>query len=152
VKRRFLAVFATAIIACAVITSTASASPAAAATAKRGHPHSAVYYAWHWALEQAGKPYAYGGTGPRGFDCSGLVYAAYAHARVHLPRTTYEMMADSRQLVRTSHPTTGDLVFFYGGAHVELYVNHSTTYGSHHDGTVVSDVGMGPDPVFYKLR
>src|SRR5262245_56435551 len=27
---------------------------------------------WFWALKQRGKPYIWGGTGPYGYDCSGL--------------------------------------------------------------------------------
>ena len=44
--------------------------------------------AFDWAKSQAGKPYIYGGTGPNGYDCSGLVYAAYKRAGFTLPRTT----------------------------------------------------------------
>ncbi len=44
------------------------------------------------AEAQAGCPYVYGGTGPcaDGFDCSGLVQAAWASAEVSIPRDTYE--------------------------------------------------------------
>ncbi len=78
--------------------------------------------AMHWALRQAGCPYVYGGTGPcgNGYDCSGLVVAAYAKVGMRLPRTTYEML-DSRALKRqTHHPKPGNLVFF-GDGHVTLY-------------------------------
>ena len=55
-----------------------------------------------------------------GFDCSGLVVAAYAKVGMRLPRTTYEML-DSRALKRqTDHPHPGNLVFF-GDGHVTLY-------------------------------
>jgi len=78
--------------------------------------------AMHWALRQAGCPYVFGGTGPcgNGYDCSGLVVAAYAKVGMRLPRTTYEML-DSRALKRqTHHPKPGNLVFF-GDGHVTLY-------------------------------
>jgi cell wall-associated NlpC family hydrolase len=78
--------------------------------------------AMSWALRQIGCPYVFGGTGPchNGYDCSGLVVAAYAKVGMRLPRTTYEML-DSRALKpQTHHPKPGNLVFF-GDGHVTLY-------------------------------
>ena len=78
--------------------------------------------AMSWALRQRGCPYVTGGTGPcgNGYDCSGLVVAAYAKVGMALPRTTYEML-DSHALKRqTGHPKPGNLVFF-GDGHVTLY-------------------------------
>jgi cell wall-associated NlpC family hydrolase len=78
--------------------------------------------AMSWALRQIGCPYTYGGTGPCrvGFDCSGLVVAAYAHVGMRLPRTTYEMLHSSAIVPQTNHPRPGNLVFF-GSGHVTLY-------------------------------
>ena len=78
--------------------------------------------AMSWALRQIGCSYVYGGSGPcsRGYDCSGLVVAAYAKVGMALPRTTYGML-DSRALKpQTDHPKPGNLVFF-GDGHVTLY-------------------------------
>ncbi len=108
--------------------------------------------AYRWALTQKGHPYEWGGTGP-GYDCSGLVMMAYRHAGVHLPRTTYEMLA-SHLLVRVRHPRMGDLAF-YGSGHVELFVRWGYTYGAHDSGTVVSQIhyGYGWVPTaFYRVR
>jgi NlpC/P60 family len=52
--------------------------------------------AFHWAKTQAGKPYIYGGTGPNGYDCSGLVYAAYKRVGFTLPRTTQGMLTSGK--------------------------------------------------------
>jgi cell wall-associated NlpC family hydrolase len=75
-----------------------------------------------WALRRIGCWYNYGGTGPcsRGFDCSGLVWAAYRHVGMRLPRTTYEMLHSSAIVPQRHHPRPGNLVFF-GDGHVTLY-------------------------------
>lgn len=99
---------------------------------------------WHWALHQKGKPYVWGATGPHGFDCSGLVYAAYRSRGVILPRTTYGMLA-SRHLVRISKAQArpGDLAF-YGSGHVELFDRANWTYGAASSGTRIGFHHMGP--------
>ena len=92
--------------------------------------------AFDWARTQAGKPYIYGGTGPKGYDCSGLVYAAYKRAGFTLPRTTQEMLASSKLGVST-RPKPGELAFF-GSDHVEFVTNeYHTTFGALHPGTKI---------------
>jgi cell wall-associated NlpC family hydrolase len=77
--------------------------------------------AMSWALHRIGCSYSYGGTSCHpGFDCSGLVYAAYAHVGMRLPRTTYGMLHSSAIVPQTNHPHPGNLVFF-GDGHVTLY-------------------------------
>jgi cell wall-associated NlpC family hydrolase len=90
---------------------------------------------WRYAVRQHGKPYIWGGTGPAGYDCSGLVYAAYRAAGVALPRTTYGMLA-SWHLVRISKSQArrGDLAFF-GTGHVEIYDWGGWTFGAQESGT-----------------
>jgi peptidoglycan DL-endopeptidase CwlO len=99
---------------------------------------------WTYAVHQRGKPYEWGGTGPYGFDCSGLVYAAYRSRGVVLPRTTYGMLS-SRHLVRISKAQArpGDLAF-YGSGHVELYDHGNWTYGAADAGTRIGFHLMGP--------
>jgi cell wall-associated NlpC family hydrolase len=110
------------------------ASPAQAATAHAVRMKLRLEI-WHWALRQKGKPYIWGGTGPHGFDCSGLVYAAYRHHDVKLPRTTYEMLGNWRLVrIRKSQARQGDLAFF-GTGHVELFDHGRWTFGAAHPGT-----------------
>jgi cell wall-associated NlpC family hydrolase len=92
---------------------------------------------WKYALAQRGKPYIWGAAGPAGFDCSGLVYAAYRAAGILLPRTTYEMLGSWR-LVRIPkwQARQGDLAFF-GTGHVEIYDYGPWTLGALHTGTLV---------------
>lgn len=109
--------------------------------------------AFYWARSQYGKPYEYGGTGPGGYDCSGLVMEAYRHAGINLPRTTGEML-QSRLLVRVSSPEKGDLAF-YGPGHVELYAHGDWTFGAHAPGQIIGWIQFGPwwyPTAYYRVR
>jgi cell wall-associated NlpC family hydrolase len=72
---------------------------------------------------QLGCPYVYGATGPchDGFDCSGLVQAAWAAAGVAIPRDTYEDWAELPH-VSLSSIEPGDLILYNGEGHVAMYV------------------------------
>jgi cell wall-associated NlpC family hydrolase len=132
----------------------AAAKPAASAQVRehRMRHLPARLRAYYWALSQKGHPYQWGGTGP-GYDCSGLVMMAYRHAGIHLPRTTYGMLA-SGMLVRVRRPLIGDLAF-YGSGHVELFRKWGYTFGAHDFATPVSLVhyGWGWRPTaYYRVR
>jgi cell wall-associated NlpC family hydrolase len=78
------------------------------------------------ACGQIGKPYAWGGNGDPGFDCSGLSQAAYSSAGVQIPRTA-QSQYDAGPLVPAGTPLEGgDLVFFGSSvrhvSHVGLYL------------------------------
>ncbi len=80
-----------------------------------------------WALSQIGTPYVWGGETPGvGFDCSGLVQAAYAVAGVSLPRVAQDQYDTTPKLAPGAVLAPGDLVFFGGGPgsidHVGLFV------------------------------
>jgi cell wall-associated NlpC family hydrolase len=80
-----------------------------------------------WALAQIGTPYVWGGETPGvGFDCSGLVQAAYAVAGITLPRVAQDQYDATPKLAAGSPLAPGDLVFFGGGPtsidHVGLFV------------------------------
>jgi hypothetical protein len=76
------------------------------------------------ARSALGTPYAWGGTGPGGFDCSGLTYWAYQHAGVALPRTSQEQMRAGRR-VPLAQARPGDLVVYRDDAsHVAMYVGN----------------------------
>ena len=63
------------------------------------------------ALAMVGKPYRYGGSTPKGFDCSGLVNYSFAQVGVKVSRDT-RTLREQGVLVRTSALRRGDLVFF----------------------------------------
>jgi cell wall-associated NlpC family hydrolase len=155
-RRKLLFLSAAAIVATLTLTaSPALAAPAhsaqASASARSALP--ARIRAFDWAKSQRGKPYEYGGTGPSGYDCSGLVMKAYRHVGIKLPRTTTEMLG-SRLLVRVSHPLKGDLAF-YGSGHVELYAHGDWTFGAHAPGQAVGWIEFGPwwhPTAYYRVR
>ena len=66
-----------------------------------------------FAKAQIGKPYQLGAAGPGAYDCSGLVYAAYAAAGIHLARTTYQWQQDG-PVIPLSQIQPGDLLFSAG--------------------------------------
>ena len=78
-----------------------------------------------FAYAQLGCPYVYGGTGPcgSGYDCSGLVQAAWASAGVSIPRDTYEQWAALPHIAMSSLQP-GDLLYYNGIGHVAMYVGN----------------------------
>jgi len=79
-----------------------------------------------WALAQIGAPYVWGGETPGvGFDCSGLVQAAYRVAGVALPRVAQTQYDATTKVAPGSALVPGDLVFFGSGPtgidHVGLF-------------------------------
>jgi len=74
------------------------------------------------ALAQVGDPYVWGGSGPNGFDCSGLTSYAYAAAGVSLPHSS-RAQARMGTAVSRGDLQPGDLVFFGSPVyHVGIYV------------------------------
>ena len=108
-------------------TSTMSAMPATAAsgdgatttevrTAAR-KVSARVLGARDTALRQRGDQYAYGGSGPDRFDCSGLIYYSFRRAGFAVPRTS-SAQAGFAHRVAKADMRPGDLMFFYGSGGV----------------------------------
>lgn len=79
--------------------------------------------------KRSGSGYLWGGTGPTRFDCSGLVQAAWKHAGVPIPRTA-EAQLHSLPRVPLSHLQPGDIVGYFGGSHVAMYIGHGMVVGA----------------------
>lgn len=95
------------------------------------------------AQSLSGHPYIWGGTGPVGYDCSGMTDAAYAATGVALPRTA------AQQYLSGPHPgldqlQPGDLLFWASDPrdpatihHVALYAGGGLMVSANHTGDVV---------------
>jgi cell wall-associated NlpC family hydrolase len=96
-----------------------------------------------FARRQIGVPYVWGGVSRRqgGFDCSGLVYAAFRSIGRVLPRTSYAQMSVGRRVSwRGLRP--GDLAFTNGGGHVMLVASSTTAISAPHSGARIRYVPL----------
>ena len=94
-----------------------------------------------YALAQLGTPYRWGGEGAGGFDCSGLVQAAYAAAALALPRVAQAQYDAGPPLPAGAPLEPGDLVFFGASpaavTHVGIVVAPGEMVDAPHTGAVV---------------
>lgn len=90
------------------------------------------------AMQLVGTPYAWGGTTPSGFDCSGFVRYVYGQNGIQLGRTSYDMF---NQGTAVTDLQLGDLVFFAtydsGASHVGIYVGNNSFVSSTDNGVKV---------------
>jgi len=88
------------------------------------------------AMQYLGVPYVWGGSSPRGFDCSGLVAYVFAQIGVSLPHSSYAQFGMGTP-VSISQLQPGDLVFFTGASHVGIYIGGGQFIHAPHTGDVV---------------
>jgi cell wall-associated NlpC family hydrolase len=76
-----------------------------------------------YALRFLGTRYVWGGSSPKGFDCSGYTWYVYRMFGYGIPRTADAQFAAGWPV---DNPLPGDLVFFqtydYGASHVGIYL------------------------------
>lgn len=77
----------------------------------------------NYATAQVGKAYIWGGEGPDGFDCSGLVLKAYQQAGINLPHYSGSQIERGHR-ISLDQIQPGDLFAASGGGHVGIYVGN----------------------------
>jgi cell wall-associated NlpC family hydrolase len=104
-------------------------------------PTAAAGGAVGYALAQLGTPYLWGGEGPGGFDCSGLIQTAYAAAGIQLPRTAQDQFDAGPRVPAGLQLEPGDLVFFGPDTnhvtHVGIVISATAMVDAPHPGAVV---------------
>lgn len=101
-----------------------------------------------FANKQIGKPYAWGGVGPKSYDCSGLQMTAYLHAGITIPRVAAAQYSGSGPTVPLNEARQGDLLFYASDVtkpatiyHVVMYVGGGNVLDAPHTG---AKVGVRP--------
>jgi hypothetical protein len=97
-------------------------------------PISAGDRAALFALQQLGKPYLFGGTGPNAYDCSGLTSTSWAAAGLGIPRVADDQYQFGGGPVALNALQAGDLVFWGNNPgdptsvyHVAIYIGADQT-------------------------
>jgi cell wall-associated NlpC family hydrolase len=95
--------------------------------------------------------YVYGDTGPTYFDCSGLMYAAWAAAGMSIPRTSEEQAAASTTFSDASKLEPGDFIFFYGSSpsHVGMYVGNGMFIDARNESVGIVWGSLDPSSKYY---
>jgi cell wall-associated NlpC family hydrolase len=129
--------------------------PIAAGASAPGQVGTVAQGAVAFALAQVGKPYVWGGTGPPqfdGYDCSGLMQAAYNSQGVKIPRTSMDQYANAvagnqMSIIPGKDQATwlaGDLIFYPGSdgtaaapGHVLMYIGDGQTVEAPSQGQLI---------------
>lgn len=99
------------------------------------------------AQRYSGVPYVWGGTSPRGFDCSGFVHYVYKQKGINIPRETVSLYNGARK-VSADQAKPGDIVFFHRTyntskpiSHVGIYIgNGKMIHASSSRGVIIANI------------
>ena len=86
------------------------------------------------ASRYVGVPYVYGGTTPRGFDCSGFTSYVYAQLGINLPRSS-SAQRHAGKVISRADARPGDLIWTPG--HIAIYAGGNSQIDSPRPGKTV---------------
>jgi cell wall-associated NlpC family hydrolase len=93
----------------------------------------------NYAMGYLGVPYVWGGSSPKGFDCSGLVQYVYAKVGISLPHSS-RMQYSCGTPVSKSQLKAGDLVFYWSPIqHVGIYLGNGRIINATGNQVQISD-------------
>lgn len=103
-----------------------------------------------YLMQFKGTPYVWGGTSPKGFDCSGLLQYGFAHFGINIARVTNDQIGQGKA-VDWDSLQVGDAVFFdtdanrSGPDHVGIYIGNGKMLQAPKTGDVVkiTDITSG---------
>jgi cell wall-associated NlpC family hydrolase len=104
-------------------------------------PSDEARIAIHWAFEEIGTPYSWGGgdengptygfaqgAGTKGYDCSGLTLFIYGKAGIHLDHYTQSQWDQGKRVSSRSELLPGDLMFFAYNTNDPSTIHHVSIY------------------------
>ncbi|HEY3001495.1 MAG TPA: NlpC/P60 family protein [Kribbellaceae bacterium] len=107
------------------------------------------------AAKLKGTPYRYGGTTPRGFDCSGFTRYVYTYAGKSLPRTSRAQYRTVKHISRAA-AKPGDLIFFKSSSgrvyHVGIYAGGNMIWHASKPGRPVAKAKIWSKRVAFGRR
>jgi hypothetical protein len=103
----------------------------------------------NYLMQFAGQPYVWGGQGPGGFDCSGLMWYGMQHFGISIPRTSNAQLAATRS-IPIAQAQVGDMVFFDSdnngqSDHVGMYAGNGMVLVADHTGTAIHVVPVSTE-------
>lgn len=104
------------------------------------------------SLRYIGVRYVWGGNGPRGFDCSGLVQYVMSRVGIKVPHYTYSQLNLPVPVPAGARLRAGDAVFFHGGSHMGLVLDQTHYIASPHTGAYVRIRELPPRRDLYAVR
>ena len=88
----------------------------------------------HYLKQALGTPYVWGGQGPGGFDCSGLIYWAMQQAGLKAPPRLSQQQLAAGKKEDWSQLQVGDFVGYHGGSHIAVYIGNNQILEAPHTG------------------